>query len=158
MIRRPYAVLATLALLACQRGRDEAVERVVEHAIAARGREAKVTIDREQGSITVDLGGAVKPSDWPSAVPLYPHASRAKIEKSDGAAQRLAITTDDSVGDVGGFYRRELARLGWQVVDDNAERRWSARRGSEHLELEFSSRGANRETRAVIEYRTGGRG
>ena len=156
MNRRRTAVLAMLALFACQRGRDEAVERVVEHAIAAHGREAKVTIDRERGAITVDLGGAVKPSDWPSAVPLYPHASRAKIEKSDGAAQRLAITTDDSVGDVGGFYRRELARLGWQV-DDNPEGNWRAVRGSERLELEFSSRGANRETRAVIEYRTGGR-
>src|SRR5204862_73587 len=96
VIRRRIALLATLALFACQRGRDETVERVVEHAIAARGREAKVTIDRERGAIRVDLGGAVKPADWPSAVPLYPHASRAKIEKSDGAAQRLAITTDDS--------------------------------------------------------------
>ena len=157
MSRRGYAVLATLALFACQRGSDEAVERVVEHAIAARGRESKVTIDREHGSITVDLAGAVKPSDWPTAVPLYPHASRAKIEKSDGAAHRLALTTDDSVGEVGGFYRRELARLGWQV-DDDAERSWSARRGNERLDLEFSSRGSSRETRAVIEYRTGGRG
>jgi len=155
--RRASAALVVLTLVACQRGRDETVERVVEHAIAARGRESKVTIDRERGSITVDLGGAVKPPGWPSAVPLYPHAARAKVEAAQGDAQRLAIVTEDSVADVRGFYRGELARLGWEL-EESGDRAFRARRGMERLDLEISRPSRKDDTRAVIEYRGGDRG
>ena len=151
MRRRAGVFLSLLALCACQRGRDDAVEKIVEHAIAAHGRESKVTIDREHGSISVDLGTAVKPSGWPAAVPMYPHASRAKIESGIGG-QHLAITTDDSPREVDGFYREELRRQGWQVADgDGGGLR--AIRGNERLDLRASPE--HRETRASIQYTAG---
>jgi hypothetical protein len=154
---RDCAMLAVLLLCACQRGRDEAVERVVEHAIAAHGRESKVTIDREHGSISVDLGPALRPSGWPTDVPMYPRASRAKIEASADQGQRLAITTDDSPADVGAFYRDELRRLGWHVEEGGAGA-LRASRGAARLDLQVSLRPERRETRASIEYTAGGRG
>jgi len=148
---RAGAWLMLLALCACQRGRDEAVETIVEHAIAAHGRESKVTIDREHGAISVDLGPAVKPSGWPAAVPMYPHASRAKIQPSTGG-QRLAITTDDSPREVDGFYREELRRQGWQVKDVEGGG-LRANRGNERLDLRAAPE--HRETRASIDYTAG---
>ena len=55
---RVAALLLVLlpAAVACQRAEDETAKAIIEHAAAAKGRDAKVTIDRERRSLTVDLG------------------------------------------------------------------------------------------------------
>src|SRR5436853_4647383 len=141
-------LLGAMTFLGCQRSQDRTIERIAEQAIAEHGREATVKIDREHGAITVDLGAALEPAEWPKAVPFYPHASKAKA-KTGG--HELSITTDDSVDEVVDFYRRELADLGWHV-EDSAGGRWQARRGSERLEVRVSSEGKARATRAEISY------
>ena len=148
------AVLATLAL-SCQRSQDRAAERLVEKAIEAHGREAKVDIDRQRGSITVTLTGAVPPAGWPEAIPLYPQASRARVETNSGDAPRLSITSDDSPAELSEFYRQELARAGWELPSsDPPSHEWSARRRGEALRLRFAPRGNGGGTRAEIEYRS----
>ena len=155
MRRGAVAVIVLVGMLGCQRSRDRATESFVERVIASRGRESKVTIDREHGSITVDLGGATKPEGWPAAVPLYPHARSAKIEAQQSDVRRLALITDDSPAAIGDFYSQELARLGWHV-EGQAHETWIARRGAERLEVRVSRRESA--TRAEIEYRASGSG
>jgi hypothetical protein len=149
------AMLVLVGVLGCQRDRDRTMESVVERAIASQGRESKVTIDRDHASITVDLGGVTKPTDWPAAVPFYPHANRAKLEAAPGDVRRLLLTTDDSSKVIADFYSQELARLGWQL-ETPEDGTWVARRGVERLELRFTRR--EKATRAEIEYRPVGPG
>jgi hypothetical protein len=147
------AAFLLVGTLGCQRDRDRTMESLIERVIASKGRESKVTIDRQHDSITVDLGGATKPQGWPAAVPFYPRVSRAKIEAAAGNVQRVVLTTDDSVAAIGGFYSQELARLGWQVGGEE-HGTWTARRGPERLELRVFGRDSA--TRAEIEYRSSG--
>jgi hypothetical protein len=147
------AVVATLAV-ACQRSQDRAAERLVEKAIEAHGREAKVAIDRQHGSITVTLGGVVRPEGWPESIPLYPKASRAKVETKSGDARSLSLASDDSPAVLSEFYRKELTRAGWELPStDPADHEWSARRHGEALRLRFAPYGNGRGSRAEIEYR-----
>ncbi len=150
------ATLAAAALAGCRRSSDPAVERIVEKAIESQGREAEVTIDRDHGSITVTLGRAIAPRGWPLAVPIYSHASRAKIEPGEKGAQRLWVATDDSIEKLSAFYRRELGKSGWQLEGSAAgDRDWEARRGSERLRLHFLRRPESGDSRAEIEYKVG---
>jgi hypothetical protein len=155
MTRTSLAVLIGAAtFVGCQRSQDRTIERIAEKAIAEHGREATVKIDRQHGAITVDLGAAVEPAEWPKAVPFYPHASKAKAK---AGGHELSITTDDSVDEVVEFYRRELTDLGWRV-ESSAGGRWQARRGGETLDMRISSEGRARETRAEISYRSAAAG
>lgn len=153
---RHAALLALAALAACRRGSDHAAERILEQAIEAGGREAEVTIDRGRGSITVQLGRATAPPGWPSEVPIYPHASRAKVEPGDGDTRRLWVASDDPIDQLAAFYRRELGSAGWQVEEGTlGTRRWAARRGTESLRLRFVRRTEHGGSRAEIEYEVG---
>lgn len=153
MSRSTCTVFALLLIAAaCQRGRDRAAEGVVERAIEAGGREAKVTIDSAKGAITVTLGGAVRPRDWPDSVPLYPQASRAAANTDPSGARALSVLTDDSLPDLSRFYREELSKNGWELTNaEDPDREWGARRHSEALRLRFHSRA--RGSRAELEYR-----
>ena len=166
-MRRPLAVLtAVLALVGCERSQDRATEAVVEKLIASKGRESKVEIDRQHGEIRVTLGGAIKPAGWPSAVPIYPQAERAKIRKSDptdtsragGASpNRLSVVTADSIGELRDYYRDALVHDGWSLAGDApGDAALRARRGDEDLSIVFAARGAGRGSEAQIEYRKGG--
>ena len=149
--------LVVLAVLAgaCQRSQDQATEAVVERVIAAKGRESKVEIDREHGTIRVTLGGAIKPAGWPEAVPVYPNAERAKIDGGgDGESRRLSVMTADSLADLRSFYRETLAKDGWALLESDAKSSaWSARRGEEAMRIAFVTRGPGKGSRAEIEYR-----
>jgi len=156
-VRRALALaIVLLALAACRRTEDRAAERVVEKMIAAQGRESKVEIDRERGSITVNLGGAITPAGWPEDVPVYPNALRAKIESGAGGGQQLSVTTQDPVKPLAEFYRQRLAETGWHV-DPPAAGTGSlrARKGQQELAASFSARGKGRGSRAVIELSRG---
>ncbi|MBI2963789.1 MAG: hypothetical protein HYY35_08555 [Deltaproteobacteria bacterium] len=150
------ALLALAALAACRRGPDRAAEQILEQVIESGGREAEVAIDRDRGSITVQLGRATAPPGWPSGVPIYPHASRAKVEHGGGDTRRLWVASDDPVDDLAAFYRRELGSAGWQVEEGApGARRWAARRGAESLRLRFVRRAEHGDSRAEIEYEVG---
>jgi hypothetical protein len=149
-------VVAGLVVAGCERSRDHAVEKVVEAAIAAHGRDGSVVIDREHGSIRVTLGRARVPAGWPEAVPIYDNATKAKIEDRHPDHQRVSVTTDDSPKEIGEFYRRTLSEAGWrlQVADS---RDWSGERGTERIRLRVASRDSIAGgSRAEIEYRSGG--
>lgn len=150
------ALLPALVVLAvaCQRDRDRAVEDVVEHAIAAGGREATVTIDRERGSITVDLGAATRPKRWPTTVPMYPHASRAKVEGDLQEGRRLVLTSDRAGSEIADYYRSALSADGWAIEGD-ALRGMHARRGAERLDLTFSKGREPGTTRTELAYAPG---
>jgi hypothetical protein len=152
MRRAGRAVLVLLAVaVGCERSRDRAAEVVVEKAIEAHGREAQVAIDSANGTITVTLGGAVRPRDWPDSVPLYPHAQRAAADRGPAGARALTLATDDTRSDLASFYRAELAKKGWQIVNaEDSGREWTATRRSETLRLSFRSQG--RGSRAELEY------
>lgn len=133
---RPRLALAFVLAVACQRAQDRAAERVIEEAIARNGREAHVEADRDRGTISIDLGAAVRPTAWPDEVPFYPHAERAKV---DGRG-RMSVTTEDSVADLAGFYRRELAAGGWELEPNGAAGRIRARRMGRELSAMLSRR------------------
>jgi hypothetical protein len=162
-VNQVFASLAVVGVLVggCQKSRDEATEAVVERIIASKGRESNVEIDREHGSIRVTLGGAIKPQGWPPAVPVYPYAERAKIEKADrndGDSKRLSVITADSIAELRSFYREALAKDGWAVGDGEGKSSpeaspWTARRGDEDLEIVFVARDHGKGSRADIEYR-----
>jgi hypothetical protein len=143
--------LLAIVALGCRRSGDRATEQIVEQVIAAHGRESKVDIDREHGSISVTIGAATKPSGWPSVVPIYPNASRAKIDAARGNSQRLSVVTEDAAQELDQFYRRTLASEGWEL-DATLDGSVRARRGGELLELRVSARGGGRGSRADIEY------
>jgi hypothetical protein len=150
MTGRAVAALCLFGVLGCQRDRDRTIESLIEKVIASKGRESKVTIDRQHASITVDLGNATRPEGWPVAVPFYPRANRAKLDAATGNVRRLVLTTDDSAAAIGGFYSQELTRLGWQIgAGDHGT--WVAHRGNESLEIHAFRR--DDATRAEIEYR-----
>ncbi|HSD10301.1 MAG TPA: hypothetical protein VLF14_04905 [Candidatus Binatia bacterium] len=153
MIRTLSALgLLAIVVCACQRSGDRATEEIVERVIAAHGRESKVDIDRKHGSIAVTIGGATKPPGWPSVVPLYPNASRAKIDEKRNDAQHLSIVTEDTPQELGRFYRTRLANDGWQLdaTVENSVRAW---RGDERLELRVSAPSSGKGSRLDIEYR-----
>lgn len=150
------ALLAALVLFACERSRDHAVEKVVESAIEANGREASVAIDRAHGSITVTLGQARVPAGWPAAVPVYGAATKAKVVEGGPDRQRVTVSTDDSAKDLAEFYRRALADGGWSLQVADA-RDWSGERGSERIRVRVVPRDSVLGgSRAEIEYRAGG--
>ncbi len=153
---RTLSALGFLALIAlgCQRSSDRAAEEIVEGVIAAHGRESKVDIDREHGTISVTIGAATKPPGWPPVVPIYPNASRAKIDEQRGDTRRLSLLTEDAAQELDQFYRKQLASDGWQL-DTTLDLSVRARRGDERLELRVSARGGRKGSRADIEYTPG---
>lgn len=152
MIRTLSALgLLAIVLCACKRSGDRAAEQILERVIAAHGRESKVDIDRERGSISVTIGAATKPPGWPSVVPIYPNAKRAKIDEKRGDVQHLSIVTEDTPQELDEFYRTRLANDGWQL-DASVEHSVHARRGNERLELRVSAPGSGKGSRADIEY------
>jgi hypothetical protein len=152
-VSHTLAVLGFLAVLAlgCQRSSDRAAEQIVEEVIATHGRESKVHIDREHGSISVTIGAATKPPGWPLVVPIYPNASRAKIDEQRGDSRRLSLVTEDTAQELDQFYRKQLASDGWQL-DTTLDSSVRARRGGERLELRVSARSGRKGSRADIEY------
>jgi hypothetical protein len=151
----PLALLLALSLLAaCERGRDRAAEHVVEGIIASQGRESKVEIDREHGAIRVDLGPAIRPAGWPDAVPIDPHAERAKVDRREGGVRWLSVASQDSSEELRAFYRDALGRAGWQWrAPEAAGEAWTARRGEEEMRIRFAERARGGGSRAEIEYR-----
>ena len=144
-------VLAAVCLAACERAGDEAVEKLAEKAIADGGRESSVTVDRERGSITIDLGSATRPKRWPDDVPFYPNARRARADRPDGDKQRLTLRSGDRAEEVKSFYREKLAGGGWTVED--AKETLRARKSGRELVARFQSKDPVSGTRAVIEIR-----
>ena len=145
-------LIAVVFLAACERAGDQAVEKLAEKAIADGGRESSVTIDRERGSITIDLGSATRPKRWPEDVPFYPNARRARADRPEGDKQRLTIRSGDRAEEVKSFYREKLTGDGWTVED--AKETLHARKSGRELVARFESKDAVRGTRAVIEIRT----
>ncbi len=154
-MRRAKTVLVLLAIGACQRTEDRATEAVIEKMISANGREAKVNVDREKRSITIDLRGPSVPSGWPAEVPIYPSASKAKIEREADGRRWLAITTPDPVRPLERFYREELTSKGWQVDRFQSPALLRARKGSKTLVATFRPREGKGGSRARIEYGEG---
>jgi hypothetical protein len=144
-------LLAVAFLAACERAGDQAVEKLAEKAIADGGRESSVTIDRERGSITIDLGSATRPQRWPDDVPFYPNARRARADRPDGDKQRLTLRSGDQAEEVKSFYRDKLAGDGWTVED--AKETLRARKSGRELVGRFQSKDPVRGTHAVIEIR-----
>lgn len=155
--RRLAPLIAVSLLCACQRSQDRVTEEIIERAIGAGGRESKVSVDRERGSIQIDLGAATTPDGWPPVVPIYPRAERAKIESRSEAGHRLSVVSADSVTQLSEYYRGELAHRGWRVEPANAAAGADlhARKGGETVEVRFSKRSRDRGSRAEIEYRVG---
>ncbi len=154
-MRRAKALLVLFAIGACQRTEDRATEAVIEKVITANGREAKVNIDREKRSITIDLGGPSVPSGWPAEVPIYPSASKAKIEREAEGKRWLAITTSDPVAPLERFYREELTSKGWQVDRSEGPPALQARKGSKTFLATFRPREGKGGSLAKIEYGEG---
>ena len=147
-------VAAALLLAGCQKSQDRATEAVVEKIIASKGRESKVEIDRDHGEIRVTLGSAIRPSGWPAAVPIYPHAERAKIDRAGDASDRLSVTTADSIAELRAYYRDALSQDGWSLDGETqADRPLTARRGEEALSIAFARRAAGMGSVAQVEYR-----
>lgn len=145
-------VVAVWLLTSCEKTEDHAVEKIVEAAISAHGRDAAVNVDRAHGSITVTLGRAHLPAGWPAAVPVYESASRAKIEETTAGRQRLSVATTDSAKDLAAYYRRALGEAGWQIAAGDA-RNLSAARGNERMRVRISEHDALLGgSRAEIEY------
>ncbi|MGH7804745.1 MAG: hypothetical protein ACREQJ_10385 [Candidatus Binatia bacterium] len=143
--------LVLLFFAACERAGDDVVEKVAEKAIADKGRNSSVTIDRERGSITIDLGSATRPSRWPEDVPFYPNARRARAEKPDGEKQKLTLRSGDRAEEMKAFYREQLSDDGWTV--DVADGTLRARKSGREIVARFQSKDPVRGTRAVIEVR-----
>lgn len=147
----PALVLAAAILAACERPADRVAERVAENVIEERGRHSEVTIDRERGSIVVDLGRAVKPAEWPSDVPFFDRGRRAKARPPAGGSQRLTISGGDAES-MERFYRERLVAEGWTV--EPAGEGLRARRGGRELALRIEKRDPIRGARAILELRT----
>ena len=154
-MRSLAASLGALAILAaCERPADRVVERVAENVLEEKGRHSAVRIDRERGSIVVELGRAVKPPRWPSDVPFFDEARRAKAAPVDGDSQRLTISGGEDVASMERFYRERLAAEGWTVEGEGEVLR--ARRGGRELVARFEKRDPIRGARAILEVRSPG--
>lgn len=140
-----------IAVAACERAGDEAVEQIAEKAIADRGRESSVTIDRESGSITINLEGATRPKRWPEEVPFYPNARRASADRPEGDKQRLTLRSADRAEAMKTFYRERLTNDGWSV--DVADGTLRARKSGREIVARFQAKDPIRGTRAVFEVR-----
>lgn len=112
-----WSVLLILAAFGCERPAEKAAEQVAESLIAGQGRESKVEIDRERGSVVVRLGAAIRPKRWPADVPFYAQARRAKASRPDEGKQRLTLAGSDDLEQVARFYRERLAAEGWTVEE-----------------------------------------
>lgn len=150
MIRRA-ALVAFLACFAlgCERPAEKAAEHVAESLIAGQGRESKVEIDRERGSVVVRLGGALRPKRWPADVPFYPDARRAKASKVAEGQQRLMLGGSDDVQDIARFYRERLAAEGWTV--DEKKGSFVARKSGREIVARFEQRKGIGGGRATLE-------
>lgn len=150
-MRRVAAILLALGALACQRSADRIAEEIAERVIEERGRESEVRIDRESRSIVVDLGRAVRPNAWPSDVPFFDEARRAKASPPSGGAQRLTLSGGDDEA-IERFYRERLAAEGWTVEREKDGLR--ARRKGRELVVRLEKRDPIRGDRAVLEVRS----
>ena len=151
---RMSGICAALLLASCERAKDRTAEELVEKVIAGSGRQAKVVIDRQHGSITVDLGGPTVPAGWPADVPVYPKGIRVRVAEESPERQRLSLTTHDSVAALLTYYRRELPSAGWKVRDSgNDVAEIHAQKDDRTLELRCSATTSGGKSRAEIEVR-----
>jgi hypothetical protein len=149
-------IIVAMLAVACDRAKDRTAEELIERAIAESGREAKVAIDRKEGSITVDLGGPVVPRGWPQDVPVYPNGRRLRIVEESPRSQSLTLTTADSPAALADFYRKQLPASGWRLKDsDSAKEKILARKDNRTIVVQFSARGKGKGSRAGIELREG---
>lgn len=147
------ACLLTLVAVAlgCERAGDRAAEEIAEKAIADRGRSSTVEVDRERGTISIDLGAATRPKRWPDDVPFYPNARRARAEKPAGDRQRLTLRSGDRVADLTSFYRERLSAEGWSV--NVGEGTLRAAKAGREIVARFEEKNPVKGARAVIEVR-----
>jgi hypothetical protein len=144
-------MVLAFAIGGCERAGDRAAEKIAEKAIADGGRESAVEIDRERGTITVNLKAATRPKRWPEDVPFYPNARRARADKPAGDLQRLTLRSGDRMAEVTTFYRERLANDGWRV--DWTQGTLRARKAGRELVAHFHESSPVRGVRAVFEVR-----
>ena len=144
-----FTLGAVIVVAGCERAGDRAAEKLAEKAIADGGRESTVELDREGGTIRINLGAARRPKHWPEDVPFYPNAQRARAEKPAGERQRLTVGSADRVGELRDFYRERLAAAGWEV--DTANGTLRAKKPGSEIVARFKERRPPHGTRAVLE-------
>ena len=151
-VRRRMALLTVIAAaVACEEAQDEAASEIVERVVAAGGRKAEVTVDRERSSVTVKLGAAIVPKEWPKGVPISPDAHRLRADHAKGNEWNLSVRAGVPPQRLEGFYREELERGGWRVEAPSSDGKLRARRGAARLVASFAPRREGRESRATIE-------
>jgi len=136
-------------VLACERPAEKAAEQVAESLIARQGREAKVEINRERGSVVVHLGAAFRPKRWPSDVPFYEQTRRAKASRPKDGKQRLTLAGSDDLDEVARFYRERLAAEGWTVEERKGG--LIARRSGREIVARFEKKQGLEDGRAVLD-------
>jgi hypothetical protein len=132
-MKRTLAILSVIALAACGKASETAVEKVIESKMEKDGSKAKVdlssggvkvtTTDASGKTSQMEMGTA-KVSEADLGVPFYPgtqprDGEMTKITTPDGSMVTVVLHSDDAPEKVASFYRDKLKaqEQGKQLTD-----------------------------------------
>lgn len=131
MVRRllvcALAGLVVLGLVGCKSVSEKIGEKVGEEiAGKAIGGDVnvegdKVTVETEDGSVTVEGDTGKIPQDFPKDFPLYSGYevdSTSSISGDADTTYYISITSKDKTGDIYDWYKSEFTSGGWKITGD----------------------------------------
>lgn len=80
-----------------------------------------VTIQTDEGAVTIEGDTGEIPADFPADFPDYPDAtvdSASKVVSEDDANFYVNLISDDAVKDVYDWYKAEFLSEGWEIKSD----------------------------------------
>lgn len=81
----------------------------------------KVTIETEDGSVTMDSAEGELPDEFPDDFPMYDDTKVESTSSFAGDADitfYVNLTSEDATKDVYEWYKAELADAGWEITSD----------------------------------------
>lgn len=117
------AVLLALGVVGCKAASEEVAEKIAGDVIGGDvevdGDE--VTIETDDGAVSISGEEGTLPDDFPSDFPIYPQAKVSSASRMAGGADvsfYIGWTSADDPLDVYDWYAEQCAAAGWAITSD----------------------------------------
>lgn len=116
-------IVLALGLAGCESIGEEVGEEIAGGVVGADVEVDgdTVTIETEDGAVTVEGDTGRIPEDFPADFPIYDDAevdSTSNITSDGDITYYLGLTSSDGVGEIYDWYKAEFADEGWELKSD----------------------------------------
>lgn len=117
------AVLLALGLVGCKAASEEVAEKIAGDVIGGdvEVKDDEVTIETDDGAVSISGEDGALPDDFPADFPLYPQAkvsSSSRMAGGDDVSFYIGWTSADDPLDVYDWYVEKSAAAGWTITSD----------------------------------------